>query len=44
MGEYNEAIGDGKISVNEAKRMLRETLALQQVLLDMKLNLEDEVS
>ncbi len=44
MGEYNEAIGDGKISINEAKRMLRETLALQQVLLDMKLNLEDEVS
>ncbi len=44
MGEYNLAIGDGKITVNEAKRMLRETLALQQVLLDMKLNLEDEVS
>ncbi|WP_225026682.1 hypothetical protein [Xinfangfangia pollutisoli] len=44
MSEYNQAIADGKISVNEAKRMLRETLALQQVLLDMKLNLEDEVS
>ena len=44
MSEYNQAIGDGKISVNEAKRMLRETLALQQVLLEMKLNLEDEVS
>ena len=44
MSEYNQAIGDGKISVNEAKRMLRETLAIQQVLLDMKLNLEDEVS
>ena len=44
MAEYNSAIGDGKISVNEAKRLLRETLALQQVLLDMKLNLEDEVS
>ncbi len=44
MSEYNTAIGDGKISVNEAKRMLRETLAIQQVLLDMKLNLEDEVS
>jgi len=44
MSEYNQAIGDGRISVNEAKRMLRETLALQQVLLDMKLNLEDEVS
>jgi hypothetical protein len=44
MAEYNLAIGDGVISVNEAKRMLRETLAIQQVLLDMKLNLEDEVS
>lgn len=44
MSEYNSAISDGKISVNEAKRMLRETLAIQQVLLEMKLNLEDEVS
>ena len=44
MSEYNQAIGDGRISVNEAKRLLRETLALQQVLLDMKLNLEEEVS
>lgn len=44
MGEYHTAIGDGIISVNEAKRLLRETLALQQVLLDMKLNLEQESS
>lgn len=44
MSEYNTAIGDGIISANEAKRMLRETLAIQQVLLEMKLNLEDEVS
>jgi hypothetical protein len=44
MAEYNHAIGDGKISVNEAKRLLRETLAIQQVLLEMKLNLEDEAS
>ena len=44
MSEYNLAIGDGVISVNEAKRMLRETLAIQQVLLDMKLNLEEESS
>jgi hypothetical protein len=44
MSEYNSAIGDGRISANEAKRMLRETLAIQQVLLEMKLNLEDEVS
>jgi hypothetical protein len=44
MSEYNSAISDGHISANEAKRMLRETLAIQQVLLAMKLNLEDEVS
>ncbi len=44
MAEYNLAIGDGKISINEAKRLLRETLAIQQVLLEMKLNLEDEAS
>lgn len=42
MGEYNSAIADGKISINEAKRLLRETLSIQQVLLEMKLNLEDE--
>ena len=42
MGEYNLAISDGVISVNESKRMLRETLAIQQVLLEMKLNLEEE--
>lgn len=42
MAEYNSAIGDGKTSSNESKRLLRETLAIQQVLLDMKLNLEDE--
>ena len=40
MAEYNRAIGDGTISPNEAKRLLRETLAIQQVLLDMKLSLE----
>ncbi|RID91801.1 hypothetical protein D2N39_11195 [Gemmobacter lutimaris] len=42
MAEYNNAIADGRISVNEAKRLLRETLAIQQVLLEMKLNLEEE--
>ena len=42
MSEYNIAIGDGVISINESKRLLRETLAIQQVLLDMKLNLEEE--
>jgi hypothetical protein len=42
MSEYNQAISDGKISMNEAKRLLRETLAIQQVLLEMKLHLEVE--
>lgn len=42
MAEYNMAIADGVISVNEAKRMLRETLAIQEVILQMKLNLEEE--
>lgn len=42
MAEYNSAIGDGVISINEAKRLLRETLAIQEVLLEMKLNLENE--
>jgi hypothetical protein len=44
MGEYQQSIGDGVITVNEAKRLLRETTHLQQVLLEMKLNLEEEVS
>jgi hypothetical protein len=42
MGEYQQSIEDGKISINEAKRLLRETLELQKVLLEMKLHLEDE--
>lgn len=42
MAEYNQSIEDGRISVNEAKRLLRETLAIQQVLLSMKLHLENE--
>jgi len=42
MGEYHQSIEDGVITINEAKRLLRETLALQQVLVDMKLHLEDE--
>lgn len=41
MGEYNISIEDGVISMNEAKRLLRETTALQKVLLDMKLHLEE---
>lgn len=42
MGEYNLSIEDGIITINEAKRLLKETVALQQVLIDMKLHLEDE--
>ncbi len=41
MAEYNQSIEDGVITINEAKRLLKETLALQQVLLDMKLHLEE---
>lgn len=41
MGEYNQSIEDGVISMNEAKRLLRETTALQKVLIDMKLHLEE---
>jgi hypothetical protein len=40
MAEYHESIADGRISANEAKRMLAETVALQQVLVEMKLSLE----
>ena len=42
MAEYNISIEDGVITMNEAKRLLKETVAIQQVLIDMKLHLEDE--
>lgn len=42
MAEYNQSIEDGVISSNEAKRLLRETTALQKVLVDIKLHLEAE--
>ncbi len=42
MSEYQEAMADGIITVNEAKRLLRETMLLQSVLIDMKLHLEEE--
>ena len=44
MGEYNQSIEDGVISVNEAKRLLRETTALQKVLIEMKIHLEEDPS
>lgn len=40
MGEYNHSIEDGVISLNEAKRLLDETNALQKVLMDMKMHLQ----
>lgn len=40
MGEYQISIEDGVISVNEARRLLEETLELQKVLIEMKLRLE----
>ncbi|MFU8777224.1 MAG: hypothetical protein ACNA7M_06100 [Roseovarius sp.] len=43
MAEYQQSIADGRITVNEAKRLLRETTQLQQVLIEMKLHLEEEV-
>ena len=42
MAEYQQSMEDGIITVNEAKRLLKETTALQVVLIDMKLHLEDE--
>lgn len=42
MAEYQQSIEDGIITVNEAKRLLKEAVALQQVLIDMKLHLEHE--
>ena len=44
MSEYHQAIEDGIITINEAKRLLRETVALQQVLVDMKMHLEEETN
>ncbi len=44
MAEYNQSIEDGKITINEAKRLLTETQAIQRVLLDVKLHLEDETA
>lgn len=42
MAEYHLSIEDGAISVNEAKRLLKETVLIQQVLMEMKLHLEAE--
>ena len=42
MAEYNHSIADGVISLNEAKRLLDETNALQQVLVEMKMHLQEQ--
>lgn len=42
MAEYHQSISDGIISINEAKRLLRETVELQRILVEMKLHLEEE--
>ncbi|NDU99907.1 hypothetical protein GZA08_02845 [Pseudoroseicyclus sp. CLL3-39] len=42
MAEYHLSLDDGTISINEAKRLLKETLELQKVLVEMKLRLEHE--
>lgn len=42
MGEYQQSMQDGIITLNESKRLLKETVALQQVLIEMKLHLEEE--
>lgn len=41
MAEYNHSISDGVISMNETRRLLDETNALQHVLMEMKLHLQD---
>ena len=42
MAEYSQSIEDGIITLNESKRLLNETQAIQEVLLSMKLHLEEE--
>ncbi|MEO9822984.1 MAG: hypothetical protein ABJF50_01030 [Paracoccaceae bacterium] len=41
MAEYNHSIADGVISMNETRRLLDETNALQKVLMEMKLHLQE---
>ena len=44
MSEYHQSIEDRSITINDEKRLLRETVALQQVLVDMKMHLEKETN
>lgn len=42
MAEYHQSILDGKITINEARRLISETQSLQKVLIEMKMHLEEE--
>lgn len=42
MAEHQQSMDDGKITATEAKRLLKETTLLQQVLIDIKLHLEQD--
>ena len=42
MGEYNHSMADGVISLNETKRLLDETNALQQALMEMNMHLQGQ--
>lgn len=42
MSEYYTSIEDGEITRDEAKRLLKDTLSLQSILVEMKQNLEKE--
>lgn len=44
MAEYTQSMEDGIITINEAKRLLRETTSMQEVLLSIKLHLEEEAT
>lgn len=44
MAEYTQAIEDGIITINEAKRLLHETTSMQEVLLNIKIHLENEAT
>tara|TARA_X000000368_G_scaffold408898_1_gene390113 strand:- start:74 stop:553 length:480 start_codon:yes stop_codon:yes gene_type:complete len=41
IGDYHQSMEDGKISFNEGKRLHNEAVALQEVLTDIKLQLEN---
>ena len=40
IGDYHQSMEDGKISINESKRLHNEAVSLQEVLTDIKFQLE----